>query len=96
MWRIESRLDPARWVEHDGKNWVADEATTEELLVMGDGPQPMTPTGPIYVPTSKGDPYALYLAALAVVPAPQVTGTPPPRPPLPEIPAAPPESGIVY
>ncbi|WP_406298070.1 hypothetical protein OG948_21295 [Embleya sp. NBC_00888] len=77
MWRIESRIDPDRWVEHTGQAWTADDQTTATLLVLGTGPQPLTPVGPIYEPTGPDDPVPLYLAALSVVPAPEVSGDPP-------------------
>jgi hypothetical protein len=53
------------------------------MIVLADGPQPLTPTGPHYTPTGPGDEVAAYLAAVRLVPAPQVSGEPPqvPRPP---------------
>ncbi|MEE1814218.1 hypothetical protein PUR59_04180 [Streptomyces sp. SP18ES09] len=47
------------------------------MIVLADGAQPLTPTGPYYTPNQLGDEVSAYLAAVRLVPAPQVTGEPP-------------------
>ncbi|MGI5196573.1 hypothetical protein ACQEVY_23475 [Streptomyces sp. CA-288835] len=82
-WRVESRTDVDRWVAHDGRQWTADDVTRLNMITLADGPQPLTPTGPVYAPKGPGDEVAEYLAAVRLVPAPQVSGEPPqvPSPP---------------
>lgn len=79
-WRIESRIVSGRWVAHDGEKWTADEVTTGVMQGLTGNAQPLTPTGPWYEPEVDNDPVAVYLCALAVVPAPEVSGDPPPVP----------------
>jgi hypothetical protein len=76
-WRVESRTDRGRWVAHDGDRWTADDATRPHMLALADGPQPLTPTGPVYTPERPDDEAAAYLAAVSLVPAPVVSGSPP-------------------
>jgi hypothetical protein len=52
------------------------------MIALADGPQPLTPTGPYYTPAGPGDEVAAYLAAVRLVPAPQVSGKPPRTPSL--------------
>lgn len=91
MWRVDSRTDAGRWFEHDGAGWAADPSTRLDVLVLNRGPQPLTPTGPFYEPTGPDDEIALFLVALGVVPAPQVSGTPPTVPTVPH-----PHDDVVY
>ncbi|WP_370420349.1 hypothetical protein AB8O64_19780 [Streptomyces sp. QH1-20] len=94
MWRITSRLDASRWLEHTGSGWTADPETRLIVLDQAGHPQPMTPTGPHYTPTGADDPFCLYLIGMGAIPAPEVSGTPPSGPgPVPEPPGSP---GLVY
>jgi hypothetical protein len=83
VWRVDSRTDARRWVAHDGRQWTADDVTRLDMIALADGPQPLTPTGPTYTPTGPGDEVAAYLAAVRLVPAPQVSGEPPQAPRMP-------------
>jgi hypothetical protein len=82
-WRIESRADAGKWVEYDGAEWTADPDTRDLVLILREGPQPLTPVGPFYEPKGPDDEAALYLAALSAVPAPSVDGEAPELPKLP-------------
>lgn len=76
-WRVESRTESGRWVAHDGTQWTADVVTRPHVIALAGGAQPLTPTGPYYTPEGPDDEVAVYLTAVRVVPAPQVSGTPP-------------------
>jgi len=92
-WRVDSRTDKGRWVAHDGGQWFADEATRPHMVALAGRPQPLTPVGPFYTPKGPDDEVAAFLAALNLVPAPQVSGQPPQTPSLP---AGGDEQDIVY
>jgi hypothetical protein len=79
-WRVESRIVPGRWVDHDGETWTADGETASVMQGIVRSPQPLTPTGPWYEPEGDDDSVAVFLCALALLPAPVVSGDPPPLP----------------
>lgn len=84
-WRITSRTDKGRWAAYDGGKGTADAQTApilRDLAAAGDQPM-LTPTGPAYKPTGPGDETAIYLRALNLIPAPEISGTPPPTPDVP-------------
>ena len=61
--------------------WTADRITHQECVEQAGRPVPMTPTGPLYMPTGLLDEAWLYLQALRIIPGPvTVTGTPPDLP----------------
>ncbi|TMR97544.1 hypothetical protein [Nonomuraea basaltis] len=93
-WRVDSRTMAGRWVAYDGSDWTSDPDTWADMVVRLDQPQPLTPTGPYYTPTGPDDEVAVYLRAVGVIAAAEVSGDPP-RVPMPEPdPDAPP--GTVY
>ncbi len=76
-WRIESELDPSRWVEHDGTRWTADPETAVAMTDLADEPQLLAPLGPVYEPQGPGDEIAAFLCARTLIPSPKVSGDPP-------------------
>ncbi|WP_405620214.1 hypothetical protein [Streptomyces sp. NBC_00076] len=79
-WRIESRTDPERWAEYTVDGLTSDRQTAIAVKLFASGEIPLTPTGPLYAPTGDGDEVALFLASVRAIPAPSVTGQPPPVP----------------
>lgn len=91
LWTVRTRpgAGPDRWIGWDGQTWHADPDTRAEVEARGGaervlfGAARVTPTGPVYTPTSATDPVALFLNAAGAISLPTVVeGTPP------EIPAA--------
>ena len=83
-WTVFSRdLERARWLNFDGAQWVADDATTAILSRPG-FTVALTPSGPM-VDDISGE-SELYAAALAVIPMPEAVGDLPAYPAVPELP----------
>ncbi|OOL31861.1 hypothetical protein GQ85_11050 [Rhodococcus rhodochrous] len=73
-WTVFSRTDRTRWVNHQDGRTTAD-PVTRRALADPDLTYPLTPTGPIR--SGIADERDLYAAAMHLVPAPMVAGTPP-------------------
>ncbi|MEV4749067.1 hypothetical protein AB0K21_22035 [Streptosporangium sp. NPDC049248] len=54
--------------------------TAVAMFDLVDGPQMLTPSGPVYEPQGNGDEVAAFLCAMSLIPAPVVSGDPPPVP----------------
>jgi hypothetical protein len=76
-WRIDGA--DGRYLAYSRSGIVtADMATRIGLDAVRGRPVLLTPTGPVYEPTSRDDEAGIYLHGLAVVPGPvEVSGTPP-------------------
>lgn len=91
-WRVDSRTDTQLWVTGSATGWDADPDSKDRVGSIKNGPLALTPVGPYYEPTGPDDETAVFIAAISVVPAPAVSGSPPAVPTIADLPI----DGAVY